>query len=250
MYYLSNGTRSVITIRVRYSKKLVEDFAIAPGEELELQDRQFQLIEGDKTQCDVLNRLNIRHVNDDLADTNVEIEELISDGLGNLDRDPPVTLLPDQGNIEGVSTALSRADHVHNVPTAVPVSIGTSNVTGVANSFSRSDHVHDHGTQSNGDLHEAATIAKNGFMSSADKARLDGMKAGIVAAGSFAGNPRKFTVVFSTAFPDTNYTLSIVGIDSRSWTYENKNPAGFTINTNANQPLVGEVSWQAIRVGE
>lgn len=249
-YYLGNSTRSVITIRVRYSKKLVEDFPIQPGEEKKFEDRQYQLIEGDKTQCDVLTRLNIRHVNDSLADTNEEIIKLIEEGLADLDRDVPITLIPDQANTEGVSLSISRADHGHNVPTEAPVTVGTANAEGTANSFSRSDHVHDHGQQTQGDLHAAATQSVNGFLSSSDKTKLDGRKAGIVASGSFLGSPRTATVVFSTAFPDTNYTISIVGIDNRGWTYLNKTNAGFTISSNAGSALSGEVSWQAIRVGE
>lgn len=374
-YYLGNSTRSVITVRVRYSKKLVEDFPIQPGEEKVFEDRQYQLIEGDKTQCDVLTRLNIRHVNDSLADTNVEIQELIDAAILSMGRGLPVSLLPDLTNQKGVSVEISSADHVHNVPTDEPVAIipdastqlggaasfsrsdhqhaiaadaavtldatttnteggstsfsradhthnvstgapasiqpdfpnqegtgsalaranhihrivteapitnltaDTVNAEGIALTFSRSDHVHnidtgvvstigvgntegtsanlaradhvhDHGQQTQADLHAVATQSANGFMSSADKTKIDGRKAGIVASGSFLGNPKKATVTFSSAWPDTNYTITIIGIDSRSWTYETKTTGGFTISANANQALTGEVSWQAIRVGE
>lgn len=76
------------------------------------------------------------------------------------------------------------------------------------------------------------------------------LKAGIVASGSFSGNPKKATVTFTESFADTNYAINITGADARSWTYESKTTTGFTINANANQALSGEVSWEAIQNGE
>ena len=68
--------------------------------------------------------------------------------------------------------------------------------------------------------------------------------------GSFAGNPKTFTVVFGTAMPNTNYAISIVGGNNRSWEYNSKTTAGFIINANANAALSEEVSWTAISNGE
>lgn len=59
----------------------------------------------------------------------------------------PVTQNADQANAEGVASTKARSDHVHNIPTATPVSVGTSNAQGSANTFAKSDHVHNHGTQ-------------------------------------------------------------------------------------------------------
>jgi hypothetical protein len=57
---------------------------------------------------------------------------------------------------------------------AAPVSISAStNSIGIVNSFSRSDHIHAHGILSDGTLHSAVTQSVNGFMSSADKIKLD-----------------------------------------------------------------------------
>jgi hypothetical protein len=75
-------------------------------------------------------------------------------------------------------------------------------------------------------------------------------KSGIVAAGSFSGNPKKYTVVFGTNFSDTNYSILIDGIDARSWTYEVKTVSGFIIDANANQTLTSEVSWHATRISD
>jgi hypothetical protein len=75
-------------------------------------------------------------------------------------------------------------------------------------------------------------------------------KVGNVAAGSFAGNPKTYAVVFSAAYPDTNYDIHITGVDARSWSYSSKATTGFTIETNANTALTGEVSWSATYNGE
>lgn len=75
-------------------------------------------------------------------------------------------------------------------------------------------------------------------------------KAGNVSAGSFAGNPKTYAVVFSAAYPDTNYTIDIAGVDARSWSYSSKATTGFTIETNANTALTGEVSWITFYNGE
>jgi len=75
-------------------------------------------------------------------------------------------------------------------------------------------------------------------------------KAGRIAAGGFTGNPRKATVTFATAFPNTNYTITVLGADGRSFIYESKLAASFVINTQANAALSGEVHWQAQADGE
>jgi hypothetical protein len=94
----------------------------------------------------------------------------------------------------------------------------------------------------------------NGFASTDTQAAIEEIKlrikAGVVTAGSFAGDPKKYAVAFASAFADANYAINITGIDARSWTYESKVAGGFTINTNANKVLSAEVSWECIRVGE
>jgi hypothetical protein len=76
------------------------------------------------------------------------------------------------------------------------------------------------------------------------------IKSGVVAAGTFAGNPKTAAVTFTTAFPDTQYSITITGSDARNFVYSGKATTGFTIDTQANQALTGEVSWQAITIGE
>jgi hypothetical protein len=68
-------------------------------------------------------------------------------------------------------------------------------------------------------------------------------KGGAVAAGSFTGLPLRGTVTFGSAYPNTNYAISIVGGDARTWTIESKAVGGFVINSNSNVALAEEVYW-------
>lgn len=80
---------------------------------------------------------------------------------------------------EGSSASLARSDHTHAFPApAAPVSVGTANDAGVATTAARADHVHAHGDLPGGTLHAVATPSVAGFMSAADKAKLDGIPSG------------------------------------------------------------------------
>lgn len=76
-------------------------------------------------------------------------------------------------------------------------------------------------------------------------------QAGVVTAGSFAGNPKKSTVTMPDSFADTNYSVSIIGTtDGRDWTVESKTVNSFVINANANAVLSGSVEWIAVKHGD
>ena len=72
-------------------------------------------------------------------------------------------------------------------PFGSPVDVGTANADGVSTDIARADHVHAHGTQTDGTLH-ADVIAggADGFMTGADKTKLDGIEAGATADQSDA----------------------------------------------------------------
>jgi len=76
------------------------------------------------------------------------------------------------------------------------------------------------------------------------------IKSGVITAGTFTGNPKKATVTFGTAFADANYSVSIIGIDSRSWAIETVAAGSFIINANANLALTGNCYWVATKHGE
>jgi hypothetical protein len=93
-------------------------------------------------------------------------------------------------------------------------------------------------------------------MSSTDKSKLDAIsgtraiKSGVITAGSFTGNPKKATITFGTAFASTNYSIVVLGGDSRSWTFESQATGSVIINSNANAALTLPVLWIAIDHGE
>lgn len=56
--------------------------------------------------------------------------------------------------------------------------VAAAGTTGVATTAARSDHAHAHGTQAGGTLHAEASTTVAGFMSSADKTKLNGVATG------------------------------------------------------------------------
>lgn len=168
----------------------------------------------------------------------------------------PASQTADAANAAGISTSLARADHIHNISTAIAVTIGTANSQGSSSSFSKSNHIHDHGPQSTATHHTIATTGANGFMSSTDKSKLDGIsgtlkiKAGTVVAGTFTGNPKKATVTFGTAFASANYAITFGGAEVRTITWESKVAGSFVINLNANAAPAANIDWYAVPYGE
>lgn len=76
------------------------------------------------------------------------------------------------------------------------------------------------------------------------------IKSGSVLGALFSGTPKKYTVSFTTPFPDTNYEIHITGYDARIWSFGSPTASGFVINSNANQALTGDVHWTAVMRGE
>ncbi len=75
-------------------------------------------------------------------------------------------------------------------------------------------------------------------------------KAGLIPGASFSGNPKVYSVTFSSQFNGTGYSTAVIGNSSRSWTISNQTSNGFTINSNANQVITGNVYWMCINSGE
>ena len=80
----------------------------------------------------------------------------------------------------GVGTTAARHDHKHDITTAAVIDITDStNAEGTATSLARSDHTHGHGNRGGGSLHAVVVAAgAAGFMSGADKTKLDGIATG------------------------------------------------------------------------
>ncbi len=76
------------------------------------------------------------------------------------------------------------------------------------------------------------------------------IKSGIVAGASFAGNPKTASIVFTKSFADNNYSVTVTGEVSRTWTIQSKVSGSFVINANNNTAFASNVFWQAIATGE
>lgn len=71
-------------------------------------------------------------------------------------------------------------------------------------------------------------------------------KSGRLQGGDFSGSPKIAAVVFTHPYPDNNYEVSLgCSTSLRVLGYESKTQFGFTVNTNADASLIGEVSWCA-----
>ena len=113
----------------------------------------------------------------------------------------------------GTSTEPARADHKHDISTAAPSTIGTANSEGAATSLARSDHGHDHGAQTVGTLHAVATGAVAGFMSAADKTKLDavGLSSRVLQrfiATPTTSGPTTTSATFAAAIAEMTVTIT------------------------------------------
>lgn len=82
-----------------------------------------------------------------------------------------------------------------------------------------------------------------------------GGKAGELIPGDFSGNPKKATVTFATAYPDTNYTITLTASSASNFTYapnfESKTASGFTVNLGAgNIANLLVVAWHTLTIGD
>jgi hypothetical protein len=75
-------------------------------------------------------------------------------------------------------------------------------------------------------------------------------KSGVIASGSWAGNPKTYLVQFASAFADANYSPVLMGGVARNFTVEGIVPTGFTASANSGQPVDEPVGWVAIGHGE
>jgi hypothetical protein len=75
-------------------------------------------------------------------------------------------------------------------------------------------------------------------------------KSNVVANTGFGGTPLTASVTFATAFPNTNYAVTVTGEDARIWNISSKTAAGFIIESNSSVALTGNTFWHATGYGE
>lgn len=104
----------------------------------------------------------------------------------------------------GTNTANLNADYGTSTQPLGTAAAGTS-VT-----LSRADHVHAHGDQAGGTLHSVVTTSVNGFMSAADKTKLDTIQPAVLTAGHFLDRTTLYSTnsVTYVAFLTTTFTTA------------------------------------------
>mgnify|MGYP006275673749 CR=1 FL=1 len=104
----------------------------------------------------------------------------------------------------GAYADLSGAPAIPVASNTTPAAVGSTGSAGVLNTYARGDHAHAHGNQAGGTLHSAATTMAAGFMSSADKSKLDGLAtvATSGAYGDLSGKPALAAVATSGSYTD------------------------------------------------
>lgn len=70
-------------------------------------------------------------------------------------------------------------------------------------------------------------------------------KSGVVSNTTLTGTPLNYQVIFTSAFPNTNYSVTVTGGDARVWTVESITVNGFIINSNSNTGLLYPTYWIA-----
>lgn len=115
----------------------------------------------------------------------------------------------DSTSTEGTNNSVARSNHTHAIATAAPVTVGTSNSEGDSAELARANHVHSHGDQAGGTLHDAVTTSVNGFMSAADKTKLDKLVFGFL---NYSNSGTQST----TLAPASGYTNITLDTDNGS----------------------------------
>lgn len=97
-------------------------------------------------------------------------------GLDALSTGMPVAVLVGAATDPGVGASYALNDHQHGITAGNPVNVGTVNAPGGSGDVARADHVHAHANQTVDTLHALVVAGvSHGFMSSADKTKLDGL---------------------------------------------------------------------------
>lgn len=121
--------------------------------------------------------------------------------------------------------------------------VAATSAAGVQNTFARVDHQHAHGSQDGGSLHSAATTISAGFMSAADKSKLDSTPTSFFdgAYASLSGTPTLSTVATTGAYADLSGKPSLF---SGSYNDLTDKPASFSADYNdlTNKPTLAAVA--------
>ncbi len=154
---------------------------------------------------------NVNDATDELdAKVNNHSDRHAPAGLDALPTAAPIDADADGNNTEGNANAYARSNHKHNVVTGSPIEITDStNFAGTGSALVKSNHQHAHGNRGGGSLHAQVTPSVDGFMSAADKTKLNAMVFGFLAYTNTANQ--------STTQNNTAYTAITLDSDLSSF---------------------------------
>lgn len=136
----------------------------------------------------------------------------------------------DKGKLDGIAPGATATP----LSSAPPPNVAAASGAGTDTSAARSDHSHGHGDQAGGTLHATATSATPGFMSNADKSKLDGIAPGATAT-PLSGTPPPNVAAASGAGTDTSAARS-------DHTHGHGDQAGGTLHATATPATPGFMS--------
>lgn len=147
----------------------------------------------------------------------------------------------------GAATSFSRSDHKHDVTTSIAVTLTDStNGAGSASTLSLSDHTHSHGSRGGGSLHALAVADGDaGFMSGADKAKLDNLPELVVESAAEATTDG--TTLNILEWTPDNSTAETITVTISAWNNTDGLGAGYvrTIavkNTGGTTTIIGSIA--------
>lgn len=114
----------------------------------------------------------------------------------------------------GLYADLSGTPDIPVAGNATPTSISSVGSAGVQTVWARGDHQHAHGNLAGGALHSTATTIAAGFMSAADKSKLDGLAA-VAESGAYSdlsGTPSLADVATSGSYSDLTGKPSLAAV--------------------------------------
>jgi len=114
----------------------------------------------------------------------------------------------------GLYSDLSGTPTIPTASNTAATTVSATAAAGVQATFSRADHQHAHGNLAGGTMHSAATTAAAGFMSAADKTKLDGL-ATVATSGAYSdlsGAPALATVATSGSYSDLSGAPTLAAV--------------------------------------
>lgn len=165
------------------------------------------------------------------------------------------------GNVTAPTNILSSSTVVDTaLSTTTPANVGTAAI-GTGITAARADHVHAHGAQAGGTTHADATTSVSGFMSGADKTKLDTLSNGAIlsvsqafagatiATGSYGSQSTTLAGVVFGDFIEVGFSFPLLDCSAMAFvTAANSVQCVFYNNTGSSKTLAsGTIYFRALK---